>query len=38
MIVNGMTSVGQLFSLQEMRCAIKKMKENKATDEIGVIA
>ena len=33
-----MTSEGQIFSLQEMSVAIKKMKNNKAADEIGVIA
>ena len=37
-IGNGMTSEGQIFSLQEMSVAIKKMKENKAADESGVIA
>ena len=35
---NGMTSRGQMFSLQEMRFTLKGMKENKATDESGVIA
>ena len=29
---------GQIFSQQEMSVAIKKMKENKAADESGVIA
>ena len=29
---------GQQFCLQEMRCTIKKMKENKATYESVVIA
>ena len=38
MIGNGMTSEGQIFSQQEMSVAIKKMKENKAADESGVIA
>ena len=38
MIGNGMTSEGQIFSQQEMNVAIKKMKENKAADESGVIA
>ena len=33
-----MTSEGQIFSQQEMSVAIKKMKENKAADESGVIA
>ena len=37
-IGNGMTSEGQIFSQQEMSVAIKKMKENKAADESGVIA
>ena len=34
----GMTSEGQIFSQQEMSIAIKKMKENKAADESGVIS
>ena len=38
MIGNGMTSEGQIFSQQEMSVAIKKMIENKAADESGVIA
>ena len=38
MIGNGMTSEGQIFSQQEMSVVIKKMKENKAADESGVIA
>ena len=38
MIGNGMTSEGQIFSKQEMSVAIKKMKENTAADESGVIA
>ena len=38
MIGNGMTSEGQIFSQQEMSVAIKKMKDNKAADESGVIA
>ena len=38
MIGKGMTSEGQIFSQQEMSVAIKKMKENKAADESGVIA
>ena len=38
MIGNGMTSEGQIFSQQEISVAIKKMKENKAADESGVIA
>ena len=38
MIGNGMTSEGQIFSQQEMSVAIKKMNENKAADESGVIA
>ena len=38
MIGNRMTSEGQIFSQQEMSVAIKKMKENKAADESGVIA
>ena len=33
-----MTSEGQIFSQEEMSVAIKKMKENKAADESGVIA
>ena len=37
MIGKGMTSEGQLFSLQEMSVAIKKMKENKVADESGVM-
>ena len=37
-IGKGMTSEGQIFSQQEMSVAIKKMKENKAADESGVIA
>ena len=35
-IVNKYT--GQIFSQQEMSVAIKKMKDNKAADESGVIA
>ena len=35
---NGMTSGEQMLSLQEMRFAIKRMEENPATDESGVIA
>ena len=38
MIGNGMTSEGQIFSQQEMSVAIRKMKENKAADERGVVA
>ena len=38
MIGKGMTSEGQIFSRQEMSVAIKKLKENKAADERGVIA
>ena len=38
MIAKGMTSEGQIFSQQEMSVAIKKMKENKAAGESGVIA
>ena len=38
LIGNGKTSEGQIFSQQEMSVAIKKMKENKAADESGVIA
>ena len=38
MIGNGITSEGQIFSQQEISVAIKKMKENKAADESGVIA
>ena len=38
MIGNGMTNEGQIFRQQEMSVAIKKMKENKAVDESGVIA
>ena len=38
MIGKGMTNEGKLFSQQEMSVAIKKMKENKAADESGVIA
>ena len=38
MIRNAMTSEGQIFSQQEMSVAIKKVKENKAADESGVIA
>ena len=38
MIGNGMTSEGQIFSQQEMSVAIKKMKDNKAAYESGVIA
>ena len=33
-----MTSTRQIFSQQEMSVAIKKMKENKAANEGGVIA
>ena len=33
-----MTSEGQIFSQQEINVAIKKIKENKASDESGVIA
>ena len=33
-----MTSEGQIFCQQEMSVAIKKMKDNKAVDESGVIA
>ena len=33
-----MTSEGQIFSQQEMSVAKKKMKDNKAADESGVIA
>ena len=32
-----MTSEGQILSQPEISVAIKKMKENKAADEIGVI-
>ena len=38
LFANGMTSEGQIFSQHEMSVAIKKMKENKAADENGVIA
>ena len=38
MIGKGMTSEGQIFSQLEISVAIKKMKENKAEDESGVIA
>ena len=38
MIEKVMTSEGKIFSQQEMSLAIKKMKENKAVDESGVIA
>ena len=38
MIGKGMTSEGQIFSPQDMSVAIKKMKENKAAGESGVIA
>ena len=38
MIGKCITSEGQIFSQQEMSVAIKKMKENKAADESGVIA
>ena len=38
MIRKGMTSEGQIFSQQEMSVAMKKMKDNKAADERGVIA
>ena len=38
MIGKGMTSEGHIFSQQEMSVALKKMKENKAVDESGVIA
>ena len=38
MIGKGMTSEGQICIQQEMSVAIKKMKENKAADESGVIA
>ena len=38
MIGKGMASEGKTFSQQEMNVAIKKMKENKAADESGVIA
>ena len=38
MIGKGMTSEGRILSQQEMSVAIKKMKENKAADESGVIA
>ena len=37
MIGNGMTSVMQTFSQQEMSVAMKKIKDNKAVDEPGVI-
>ena len=37
MIGKGMTSEGQIFSQQEMSVAIKKMKENNAAHESGVI-
>ena len=37
-IENGITSEGQIFTQQEMSVAIKKMKENKAAYENGVIA
>ena len=33
-----MTSEGKIFSQQEMSVAIKKMKENKTANEIGVLA
>ena len=38
MIGKGMPSKGQIFSQQEMSVAIKKLKENKAADESGVLA
>ena len=38
MIRKGITSEGKIFSQQEMSVEIKKMKENKAADESGVIA
>ena len=38
MIGKGMTSEGQILSQQEMSVAIKKMKDNKAADDSGVIA
>ena len=38
MIGKGMTSEGQIFSQQTIRVTIKEMKENKASDESGVIA
>ena len=38
MIGKGMTSEGQIFSQQEMSVAIKRMKENRAAAESGVIA
>ena len=38
MIGKSMTSEGQIFSQQEVSVAIKKMKENKAADESGMIA
>ena len=38
MLGNGMTSEGQILSQQGIIVAIKKMKENKAADESGVIA
>ena len=38
MIGKGMASKGQIFRQQEMSVEIKKMKENKAADESGVIA
>ena len=38
MIGKGVTSEGEIFNQQEMSVAIKKMKENKTADEIGVIA
>ena len=34
MIGKGMTGEEQIFSQQEMSVAIKKMKENKAADEV----
>ena len=37
MIGKGMTSEGQIFSQQEMSVAIKKIKDNKAADQSGVI-
>ena len=38
MIAKGMTSEGQIFSQQKMGVVIKKMKDNKAADDSGVIA
>ena len=38
MIGKGMTGEGEMCSQKEMSVVIKKMKENKAADESGVVA